>query len=196
MTNGALGLLALHHMQRVLDDEVGRPHVDIHHRVKEFRLGVPDRAAVGDPGRIDHCVDPAKCLVRGRYDLARVVHACEIGFNKNNFDTLLFQIGLDPRAILFIASGDHNAFAAAVGKEMGNGLAETLGGTGYDGDLAIHGKLGERIRIHHDTFTGLPDFHDSVAASASFCACKPSWPLGRDDTPFAMPSMKWFTSLA
>ena len=174
MTIVPLVFFALHNMQRVLDDEVGCAHVDIHHGIKELGLGIPDGAAIGNSGRIDHRIDAAKSLVCGGYHLARIVHASEIGLDKNGFDAFLFEIGLDARAILFIAPGNHDALAAPIGEEMGDGFAEALGGAGDDGDLAIHRKFGERFDIHYYTFTGLPVFHDSVAASASFCACKPS----------------------
>ena len=43
-------------------------------------------------------------------------------------------------------------------------------------------------RGHQATFTGLPDDHDSVAASASFWAMRPSRPSARGPTPFSSAS--------
>jgi hypothetical protein len=113
-------------MQRILDDEIRCAHIDRHHGIEKLGLGIPDGAAIGDPGGIDHRINPAKCLVCGGHDFARVIHISEIGFHKNNFDAFLFQFGFDSRAILFIAPGNHNAFATPVGEEMSNGFAKTL----------------------------------------------------------------------
>ena len=137
----ALDLLALHHMNGVLDEKERSPHIDRHHGIEKLLLRVPDGAAVGNSGGIHQRVNTAKSLVCCGYYLARVFHAGEISFDKKCLCALLFQIGRNPRAVLFIAPRDHNAFATPIGKEMGNGFAKSLRGTGDDSDLAIHRQL-------------------------------------------------------
>jgi hypothetical protein len=172
--DGALDLLALHYMDGILDEEEGRPYVDRHHGVKEFLLRVPDGATIRDSGGIHQRVNTAKSLVCCGYYLACVFHAGKISFNKKSLYAFLFQIGRNSCTVLFITPRDHNTFATAICEKMGNGFSKTLGGASDNSDLAIHRQLRERVHIHCETFTGLPVFHDSVAASASFCACRPS----------------------
>src|SRR6185503_7387097 len=74
----AFDLLAFHHMDGVLDEEEGSPHVDVHHGIEKLLLGVPDGAAIGDSGGIHQRVNTAKSLVSCGYYLARIVHVCEI----------------------------------------------------------------------------------------------------------------------
>ena len=80
--NRALDLLALHHMDGILDEEEGSPYIDRHHGIEKLLLRVPDGAAVSDPGGVHQRINTAKSLVRCSYYLACVFHAGEIGFYK------------------------------------------------------------------------------------------------------------------
>ena len=54
----------------------------------------------------------------------------------SRLDALRLERLPHPLAVGLVAPADHEAFGAAIGHEMGNGLAQTLCTTGDDGDFA------------------------------------------------------------
>ena len=183
-------------MQRVLHEEEGGAHVDGEHLVEMLGTGIPNAAAISHPGGVHQGIDPAELLAAGGDDLAGVIDLRKIGFDEDRLHAFVFEVGFHTGTVFGVAAGDHHALHAPVGEELGDGLAQSLCRTGDDGDLAVHRQFGKRLDIHQATLTGLPVFQDSVAASASFWACRPSKPLGRAETPLDMPSIKVSTSLA
>ena len=185
-------------MQRVLHEEEGRLHVGIEELVVACFGRVPDGAAVGEGRGVDECIDPSEGGIAGGHDRAHVRELHEVGLDKDGLHLLGFECGLHLGPALGVAAGDDHLAHATVGEEVGDGFAQPLRGARDDGGLAVHGEVLEALDIHLNqlTFTGLPVFHDSVAASASFWACRPSVPEGATGLLLVTASMKVSTSLA
>ena len=72
--NAARNLVAPHQFDGLLHQKKRSPHIDRHHAVKQRRVGVQQRAPVGDGGGVDQHVHAAKLRI-GRGDhLAAIVH--------------------------------------------------------------------------------------------------------------------------
>ena len=145
----AFDLLALHHLQAMLHQEERRPHIDREHGVEQRRLGIPDRAAIGQAGRVDEDIDAAERLVGGGDDLFGILGDGKVGRHEDRLGALGLERGPDLFAARRIAAGDDEAGSAALGKQMGDRLAEPLRGAGDDGDLAFERKRFQRRQIEH-----------------------------------------------
>ena len=98
----AFDLLAFHHLQSMLHQEERRPHIDREHGVEQRRLGIPDRAAIGQTGRIDEYVDAAECLVGSGNDLFGILGDGKVGRHEDRLGALCSSAALtfSPRAAL------------------------------------------------------------------------------------------------
>ena len=117
--------------------------------------------------------------------LSRVVHRRRGRRDEDRLDALRLERGLDLFAARRVAAGDDQAGNAALGKEMGDRLAQPLRRAGDDGDLALErGAISANdgsniVSAPQPIFTGLPVSRDFGGGVGQHLRLQPVDAVGR-----------------
>ena len=130
-----------HRPDRRLHQEERRAGVDVEQLRPDVEIGIEERGAVGQPGRIDEEVDPPEAVEALADDPRRRVGRGEVGGEK-------MRVGAerpDPRGNLGAAGrippGQKDSGDARTCRGLGDCRADALGRTGDKYDLAVEASL-------------------------------------------------------